>query len=59
LLTPRPSIPPLNAKKVGGGRVDFCWLVIDRRHEGLPTWAWLHRDGASVQRETRKMKVEN
>jgi hypothetical protein len=45
LLTPRPSIPPLNAKKVGGGRVDFCWLVLDARHKGLPTWGWLHRDG--------------
>jgi hypothetical protein len=44
LLTPRPSVPPPTAKVVGGGRVDFCWLVLDRRHKGLPTWGWLHRD---------------
>jgi hypothetical protein len=43
MLTPRPSVPPLGAKKVGGGRVDFCWLVLDQRHERLPTWDWLHR----------------
>jgi hypothetical protein len=46
LLTPRPSVPPLTAKVIGGGRVDFCWLVLDQRHEGLPTLSWLHRDGA-------------
>jgi len=45
LLTPRPSVPPITAKKVGGGRVDFCWLVLDRRHKGRPTFGWLHRDG--------------
>jgi len=45
LLTPRPSVPPITAKKVGGGRVDFCWLVLDRRHKGPPTFGWLHRDG--------------
>jgi hypothetical protein len=39
LLTPRPSV-------FGGGRVDFCWLVIDRRHVGAPTWGWLHCDDA-------------
>jgi hypothetical protein len=46
LLTPRSSVPPVAAKKVGGGRVDFCWLVIDRRHKGPPTWGWLHRDNS-------------
>jgi hypothetical protein len=46
LLTPRPSVPPPTAKKVGGGRVDFCWLVLDVQHRGPPTWGWLHRDGA-------------
>jgi hypothetical protein len=45
LLTPRPSVPPPTAKKVGGGRVDFCWLVLDRRHKRPPTWEWLHREG--------------
>jgi hypothetical protein len=44
LLTPRPSVPPLTAKVVGGGRVDFCWLVLDQRHKGPPTLGWLHRD---------------
>jgi hypothetical protein len=47
LLTPRPSVPPVTAKKVGGGRVDFCWLVLDQWHRGVPTWGWLHRDRAS------------
>jgi hypothetical protein len=46
LLTPRPSIPPLNAKKAGGGRVDFCWLVLDRHHKGPPTLGWLHGDNS-------------
>jgi hypothetical protein len=46
-LTPRPSVPPITAKKVGGGSVDFSWLVIDQRHKGPPTWGWLHRDGAN------------
>jgi hypothetical protein len=45
LLTPRPSVPPPTAKKVGGGRVDFSWIVIDRRHTGPPILGWLHRDG--------------
>jgi hypothetical protein len=45
-LTPRPSMPPVTAKVIGGGRVDFSWIVIDRRHQGAPTWGWLHRDGA-------------
>jgi hypothetical protein len=45
LLTPRPSVPPVTAKVIGGGRVDFCWLILDRCHEGKPTWGWLHRDG--------------
>jgi hypothetical protein len=44
LLTPRPSVPPITAKKVGGGRVDFCWLVLDLRQKGPPTFGWLHRD---------------
>ena len=44
-LTPRPSVPPLTAKVIGGGRVDFSWVLIDRRHKGPPTSGWLHRDG--------------
>jgi hypothetical protein len=46
-LQPRPSVPPIHAKKKGGGRVDFSWVVLDRRHRGPPTWGWLHRDRAS------------
>ena len=49
LLTPRPSVPPHTAKVVGGGRVDFCWLVLDRRHRGAPTLGWLHRDGTPAR----------
>jgi hypothetical protein len=45
LLTPRPSVPPRAVENPRGGRVDFCWLILDRRHAGKPTWAWLHRDG--------------
>jgi hypothetical protein len=47
LLTPRPSVPPVTAKVIGGGRVDFCWLVLNRAHVGPPTWGWLHRDRES------------
>jgi hypothetical protein len=46
-LQPRPSVPPIHAKKVGGGRVDFSWIVIDRRHRGPPTWGWLHKGSRS------------
>jgi hypothetical protein len=35
-------------EKTGGGRPDFCWLVLDRRHEGPPTWGWLHRDDVGL-----------
>jgi hypothetical protein len=50
LLTPRPSMPPGNyiraGGKVGGGRVDFCWLVFDHRASSVdPVVRWLHRDG--------------
>jgi hypothetical protein len=46
-LQPRPSVPPIHAKKVGGGRVDFSWIVIDRRRKGPPTWGWLHKSSRS------------
>ncbi len=49
LLTPRPSMPPgeviARGEKPGGGKTDFCWLVLDRTHSGSPTMWWLHRDG--------------
>lgn len=49
LVTPRPSVPPRTVfdrgEKAKGGRPDFIWLILDRMHEGKPTWEWLHRDG--------------
>lgn len=51
LLTPRPSMPPGDyiraGGKVGGGRVDFCWLVFERDYQGNPTVARLYRDGGA------------
>jgi hypothetical protein len=48
LLTPRPSMPPaeviLRGDKPVGGRVDFCWLVLEPGHEGPATMEWLHRE---------------
>ena len=40
LLTPRPSMPPgeviARGERPGGGKTDFCWLVLDRTHSGPP-----------------------
>ena len=51
LMQPRPAMPPGDyiraGGKVGGGRVDFCWLVFEHGHTGAPELAWLHRDGAA------------
>jgi hypothetical protein len=48
LLTPRPSMPPgrviLGGGKPGGGKADFCWLVLAKGHSGEPAMRWLHRD---------------
>ena len=55
LLTPRPAMPPGcvvshgvglhgEPQKVGGGKMDFCWLVWDQKFTGAPTLRWLHRD---------------
>jgi len=48
LLTPRPSMPPadviLRGEKPGGGRADFCWLVLVPGHKGEATIGWLHRE---------------
>jgi hypothetical protein len=30
--------------KVGGGKQDFCWLVLERGYVGAPSLHWLHRD---------------
>jgi hypothetical protein len=48
LLTPRPSMPSgpyiASGGKVGGGTVDFCWVVIHTGHVGKPQLGWMHRD---------------
>jgi hypothetical protein len=48
LLTPRPSMPPaeviLRGDKPGGGRADFCWLIMEPNYEGEPMMGWLHRE---------------
>jgi hypothetical protein len=48
LLTPRPSMPPGHViaagDKPGGGKMDFCWLVLEQRYKGAPEMGWLHRD---------------
>jgi hypothetical protein len=47
LLSPRPSMPPgdvvLGGGKVGGGRIDFCWLIFERGYGGQSELCWLHR----------------
>ena len=49
LLTPRPSMPPghviTSGGKVGGGKMDFCWLVFEHEHSGTPEMKWLRREG--------------
>lgn len=49
LMTPRPSMPPgshiRSGGKVGGGTVDYAWLIWRREHKGPPLMRWLHRDG--------------
>lgn len=48
LLTPRPSMPPGShiaaGGPVGGGTVDYCWLVWRKDHVGPAEIKWLHRD---------------
>lgn len=49
LMTPRPSMPPGHVitagEKVGGGKMDYCWLVWSRGRVGAPDLRWLRRDG--------------
>jgi len=49
LMTPRPSMPPgyviTSGGKVGGGKMDFCWLVFEHEHSGTPEMKWLRREG--------------
>jgi len=48
LMTPRPSMPPgyviARGDKPGGGKMDYCWLVFERGHNGTPELRWLRRD---------------
>jgi len=48
LMTPRPSMPPGHTitagQKPGGGKMDFCWLIWERGHEGAAELRWLRRD---------------
>lgn len=53
MLTPRPSMPPGHTitagEKPGGGKMDFCWLVWDKKNFcGDAKIKWLRRDGAPV-----------
>jgi hypothetical protein len=55
LMTPRPSMPPGHTiaagEKPGGGKMDFCWLVWAKGHQGLPELRWLRRDGNQPAQE--------
>ena len=46
-LTPRPSMPPghhiVSGGKVGGGTVDFAWLIWERNYAGEAVVRWLTR----------------
>lgn len=48
LLTPRPSMPPGHViaagNKPGGGKMDFCWLVLEHEFSGVPEMRWLRRN---------------
>jgi hypothetical protein len=48
MLTPRPSMPSGSfiaaGGKVGGGTVDFAWLIFDHAAEGPAMMGWLARD---------------
>lgn len=50
LMSPRPSMPPghviARGEKPGGGKMDYCWLVWERGHEGAAELRWLYRDKA-------------
>jgi hypothetical protein len=46
-MTPRPSMPSGShieaGGKVGGGTVDYAWLVFECGYRGSPKFGWLHR----------------
>lgn len=43
-ITPRPGMPPKNAKKKGKGKTDYCWLVFRKGYKGPIKMGWLPRD---------------
>lgn len=49
LMSPRPSMPPghviARGEKPGGGKMDYCWLVWERGHQGPSELHWLYRGG--------------
>ncbi len=53
LLTPRPSMPPGRliqaGHKPGGGKSDYCWIVLQHGYEGYPEMRWLRRDAPGEQ----------
>lgn len=57
LLTPRPSMPPgevvARGEKIGGGKVDYCWLIFTRSHIGATEISWLHRGERNGTRSTK------
>lgn len=50
LMTPRPSMPPGHiveaGGKVGGGKVDYCWIVFKRGYVGPTEIKWLRKVAA-------------
>lgn len=57
LMTPRPSMPPGHVIAAGekpqGGKMDFCWLVWERGHEGPAEIRWLRRSPSVPSTESR------
>lgn len=51
MLTPRPSMPPGHViaagGRPGGGKTDFCWLVLQKGHAGPSEMDWLQRDSCA------------
>jgi hypothetical protein len=48
LMTPRPSMPPghviARGEKATGGKMDFCWLVWEKKYSGNAELHWLRRE---------------
>lgn len=61
ILGNRPSMPPGEALwnglvSVGGGKIDYCWVVFERGHEGGARVDWLHwpKEKIAASREADK-----